>query len=167
MVSHLASRPEVRGFKCQRVYQLRCFIDILWRRPGKFCNNYGTCNWATSAVSYNIIKRCIKYDVWCSVIQISKQWRKSGDPKVSECSLHFNKTIFKVNSSLSWQFTNISPPWLWRHVAWYSPVETSRWRKGGEMKGKLVNGVGSQYPSHYLGTWCIQQNYRWCAHLGC
>ena len=32
----------------------------------------------------------------------------------------------------------------------------TRWRTGGEVKGKLANGVGSQYPSHYLGTWCIQ-----------
>ena len=30
------------------------------------------------------------------------------------------------------------------------------WCTGGEVKGKLANGVGSQYPSHYLGTWCIQ-----------
>jgi len=29
-----------------------------------------------------------------------------------------------------------------------------------EVKGKLANGVGSQYPSHYLGTWCIQHYYR-------
>ena len=36
-----------------------------------------------------------------------------------------------------------------------------------EGKGKLANGVGSQYPSHYLGTWCIQHYYLWCAHLGC
>ena len=43
----------------------------------------------------------------------------------------------------------------------------TRWRTGGEVKGKLVNAVGSQYPSHYLGTWCIQHYYRWCAHLGC
>jgi len=28
--------------------------------------------------------------------------------------------------------------------------------QGGEVKGKLANGVGSQYPSHYLGTWCIR-----------
>jgi hypothetical protein len=26
-------------------------------------------------------------------------------------------------------------------------------------------GVGSQYPSHHLGTWCIQHYYRWCARL--
>ena len=43
----------------------------------------------------------------------------------------------------------------------------TRWRTGGEVKGKLANGVGSQYSSHYLGTWCIQHYYRWCAHLGC
>ena len=43
----------------------------------------------------------------------------------------------------------------------------TRWRTGGEVKGKLVNGVGTQYPSLYLGTWCIQHYYRWCAHLGC
>ena len=31
---------------------------------------------------------------------------------------------------------------------------------GGDLKGKLANGVGSQYPSHYLGTCCIQHYYR-------
>jgi len=30
----------------------------------------------------------------------------------------------------------------------------------GGVKWKLANGVGSQYPSHYLGTWCIQHYYR-------
>jgi len=30
-----------------------------------------------------------------------------------------------------------------------------------------LNAVGSQYPSHYLRTWCIQHYYRWCVHLGC
>ena len=43
----------------------------------------------------------------------------------------------------------------------------TRWRTGGEVKGKLVNGMGSQNSSHYLGTWCIQHYYRWCAHLSC
>ena len=37
----------------------------------------------------------------------------------------------------------------------------TRWRKRGEVKGKLANAVGSQYPSHYLGTWFIQHYYRW------
>ena len=43
----------------------------------------------------------------------------------------------------------------------------TRWRTGGEVKGKLANAVGSQYPSHYLRTRCIQHYCRWCAHLGC
>jgi hypothetical protein len=30
--------------------------------------------------------------------------------------------------------------------------------KGEELEGKLANGVGSQYSSHYLGTWRIQHN---------
>ena len=42
----------------------------------------------------------------------------------------------------------------------------TRWRKGGEVKGKLANCVGNQYSSHYPGTWCIQHYYLWCAHLG-
>ena len=36
----------------------------------------------------------------------------------------------------------------------------TRLRTGGEVKGKMANGVGDQYPSHYLGTWCIQNYYR-------
>jgi len=39
-------------------------------------------------------------------------------------------------------------------------------RVRGEVKGKLANALDSQYPSHYLGTWCNQHYYRWCAHLG-
>ena len=37
----------------------------------------------------------------------------------------------------------------------------------GKWRGKLANGVGSQYSSHYLGILCIQHYYRWYAHLGC
>ena len=29
-----------------------------------------------------------------------------------------------------------------------------------ERKRLVANGVGSQYPSHYLGTWCIHHYYR-------
>ena len=71
---------------------------------------------------------------------------------------------------------------LIEHVRWYYQprcqryeyitrvqlkCDGTRWRTGGEVKGKLANGVGSQYSSHYLGTWCIQHYYRWCANLGC
>jgi hypothetical protein len=37
----------------------------------------------------------------------------------------------------------------------------------GKWRGNWRNGEGSQYSSHYLGTWCVQHYYRWCAHLGC
>jgi len=37
----------------------------------------------------------------------------------------------------------------------------------GEVKGKLANSVGSQYPTHCLGTRRIQHYYRWCANLVC
>jgi len=55
--------------------------------------------------------------------------------------------------------------WLlpWRRLQ--LKCDGTRWRTGGEVKGKLANGVGSQYPSHYLGTWCIQHYYRWCVRL--
>ena len=55
-----------------------------------------------------------------------------------------------------------------RETGWVQlKYDGTRWRTGGDLKGKLANGVGSQYSSHYLGTWCIQHYYRWCAHLGC
>jgi hypothetical protein len=48
-------------------------------------------------------------------------------------------------------------------LLWYSDVgcrvqlkcDGTRWRTGGEVKGKLANGVGSQYFSHYIGTCCV------------
>ena len=40
----------------------------------------------------------------------------------------------------------------------------TRWRTGVKWRGKLANAVGNQYPSHYLGTRCIQHYYRWCPH---
>jgi len=33
-------------------------------------------------------------------------------------------------------------------------------RTGGEVKRKLAVGVGSQYSSLFLGTWCIEHYYR-------
>jgi len=45
--------------------------------------------------------------------------------------------------------------------------DDTRRRTGREVRGNLANVVGSRYPSQYLGTWCIQHYYRWCAHIGC
>jgi hypothetical protein len=65
-------------------------------------------------------------------------------------------------------------PWLEEFFfAFYSvcglqlKCDGTQWCKGGEVKGKLANEVGSQYSSHYLRKWCIQHYYHWCAHLGC
>jgi len=52
------------------------------------------------------------------------------------------------------------------HMRLQLKCDGTRWRTGGEVKGKLANAVGSQYSSHYLGTWCIQHYYRGCAQLG-
>ena len=43
----------------------------------------------------------------------------------------------------------------------HSDARKGKWRR------KLVNAVGSQYPSHYLGAWCIRHYCRWCVCLGC
>jgi len=56
---------------------------------------------------------------------------------------------------------------LWTCFRLQLKCDGTRWRTGGEVKGKLANGMGSQYSSHYLGTWCMQHYYRWWAHLGC
>ena len=45
--------------------------------------------------------------------------------------------------------------------------ESTRWRTGGEVKEKLVNWVGSQYSSYYIGTWCIEHYYGTYTHIGC
>ena len=36
-----------------------------------------------------------------------------------------------------------------------SECDGARWRTGGEVKGKLANGGGSQYSHTKLATWCI------------
>jgi hypothetical protein len=37
----------------------------------------------------------------------------------------------------------------------------ARYRTGREVKGKLANGVGSQYSLHTLGTRCVQHHYHY------
>ena len=58
------------------------------------------------------------------------------------------------------QFTN-------RYSRIQLKCDGTRWLTEWEEKRKLSNAVGSQYPSHYLRTRCIQHYYHWCAHLGC
>ena len=60
-------------------------------------------------------------------------------------------------------------PWITLHIGRRVQLKCdgTRWRTRGEVKEKLENGVGIQHSSHYLGTWCIQHYYRWCAQFSC
>jgi len=71
--------------------------------------------------------------------------------------------LWVVNGRCSWE------PWVCRTCRGRLQLKPdgTRWRTVGEVKGKHASGVDSQYSSHYLGTWCIQHYYRWCAPLGC
>jgi len=79
-------------------------------------------------------------------------------------TIHYKK-LQQSNES----FTQLSDRQLWptcQNIAAYHgggfhlKCDGTRWRKGGELKRKLANEVGSQYTSHYLRTWCIQHYYR-------
>ena len=60
------------------------------------------------------------------------------------------KTLKQLKAKLNgWQMSLSGPVEMWWHTV----------TNGREVKGKLENGVGSQYPSHYLGSWCIQHYY--------
>jgi len=80
-----------------------------------------------------------------------------------------------MDSSVSLECRNLVSARVSSHFKWpLVRVVDSNWNvkahgdaRKGEVKGKLANGVGSQYPSHYLRTWFIQHYYRWCSHLNC
>ena len=74
-----------------------------------------------------------------------------------------NLVLAHVPSHFNWPILTVSL----QYTRLQLKCDGTRWRTGVEVNRKLANAVGSQYPSHYLGTWCIQHYYRWCAHLGC
>ena len=84
-----------------------------------------------------------------SSVDVLNEWRRS-------CA---RSTLGTLRSARRILFLNVRTVQL--------KCDGTRWRTRMEVKGKLANVVGSQFPSHYLGTWCIQHYYRWCAHLGC
>ena len=59
-------------------------------------------------------------------------------------------TTMTMKITLFWNVTSCS---LVRISRVQLKCDGRRWRTEGEVKGKLENGVGSQYSSHYLGTW--------------
>ena len=105
--------------------------------------------------------------------------------RTDKCGASFDLILFFRSAYLTLRKVkewNSGSEYTWRskRSSQYIPIHLSvlsyrvqlncdgtQWRTGGQVKGKLANGVGSQYSSHYLGTWYIQHYYRWCAHLGC
>ena len=73
---------------------------------------------------------------------------------------HTSENIRKI-----WKNSSFIRLWIVRtpvNMKWSRVLlkrDGTRRRTGGEVKGKLANEVGSQYPLHYLGTWCIQHYY--------
>ena len=67
------------------------------------------------------------------------------------------KISWSLRGFLSFEFTENSDKILAYKPARYVgrvqlKFDGTRWCTGGEVNGKLSNGLGSQYSSHYLGT---------------
>jgi len=133
----------------------------MWIRPlsNKISTRYV---WLCSTYLYdcsaqlNCARCLIQYSChgshWFTILQPSTN---------TQCSVHYRHYFSHCPSSIH----SVLP--LTGSGTLQLKCDGTQWRTGGEVKGKPANGVGSQYPSHYLGTWCIQHYYRWCAHLGC
>jgi hypothetical protein len=70
---------------------------------------------------------------------------------------HDRQVDVSAYKSLLWAVVRRSSQWNhgWKErVRVQLKCDGTRWHTGGEVKGKLANGVGSQYSSHYLGT-CV------------
>ena len=83
---------------------------------------------------------------------------KSCELLINWCSFSLppnHPHLYKIVYSYSLLFT------VFYSCRLHLKCDGTRWRKGGEVKGKLANGVGSQYSSHYLGTWFMQYYHRW------
>jgi len=82
--------------------------------------------------------------------------------KQSTCSDYSWITLYRLLAH-SWAnlLNSASQCWLYVESSWNVTVH------GVAQEGYCANAVGSQCSSHYLGTWCIQHYYRWCARLCC
>ena len=131
----------------------------------------------STQISYSInqVTSLLNYE---SVLQVTSLWATSRDLTTGNLTrLAFLNASVQTPQSV-WKFLFIYllvfPSWFKVDVTLCNIIsrvqfkcDGTRWRTGGEVKGKLANGVGSQYSSHYLGTWCILHYYHWCAHFGC
>jgi len=114
-------------------------------------------------VSYNNIRISTQKENYRLVCEIYERFVRITNSHLRSACL---------GSWIMWRWHKSCWRSTWHRAVWLKgrvqlKRDGTRWRTGGEGNGKLAKGVGSQYPSHYLGTWCIQHHYRWCAHLRC
>jgi hypothetical protein len=139
----------------------RCFwktVHCVW---GTFFFSFKTCRPPWGLQVLNPLTQCARGSFSC-VDQPGRDVDLSPRSN-SEVKNEWSYTATPLYTFMAWTGTSL-PLSLYRVQL---KCDGTRWRTGGEVKGKLASGVGSQYPSHYLGTWCIQHYYRWCAHLVC
>jgi len=100
--------------------------------------------WRASLCAVSVVHRStVEYSVSCR----SSSAASSGRLQVSVQLRHIASVIYFVLGS-SW------------NVMAHGDARVGKWRGNWRMEW-----VASTL--HYLGTWCIQHYYRWCAHLGC
>jgi len=109
---------------------------------------------------------CVEFLIRIGTVMLGVPWACNKSYQIACFTFHVRNRGIVVgmpSSGRSWVpitplgSTHLLTQWLessWNMMAHGDARE-------GEVKGKLTNGVGSQYPSHYLGTWCIQHYYRW------
>jgi hypothetical protein len=148
-------------------------IYNIWYLSHRYC--YLPLSWK----SWNRFERAVG-----GVRHVKKRREKLGLKYKKMCWLTGRRSALSVHNKLMLYKQILKPVWTYSIKLWGCTREThdstisthgrvqlkcdgTRWRTGGNVKWKLANGVGSQYSSHYLGTWCIQHYYRWCSHLGC
>ena len=95
--------------------------------------------------------------------QEQKQW--NNNKPTGNNRIHRNKNeryVIRNSKSLYWKNRNIRDMSVTADSQVLTAVQCvwnlvgTRPRTGGEVKGKLANGVGIQVLWHYLGTWCNQ-----------
>jgi len=129
-------------------------VEVDWRNELRINNTW----------SWFSLHRCLLSAVWACAIRAESQQHAlsttQNTTSLTDYSLNWNTLAWLVTShhTVSNNTQTCSRLQL--------KCDGTRWPTGGEVNWKLANGVCSQYSSHYLGTWCIQHYYRWCAHFG-
>ena len=128
------------------VSELRCTLVRHDEAPAGILNQRG---------SKKVIIPSIRLSIHHLLIRIVNQWTGLAISywRTPQFTGHYSQPNNKPTPGMEWS------QWVWQRILnsrLQLKCNGTRWRTGGEVKGKLANGVGSQYHSHYLWTWCIQ-----------